>query len=259
MLKKEELILLIVLSTCILIFLIVIVVSTITRYKLRQQQFLQEKQSLQAQFAHTLLQTRLEMKEETLRHLAYELHDNLGQVASLIKINLNTIQLHDLEKAQQKITDTKDLIRQLIGDLKSLSISLNADWVSQHGLASALENELVRLNKTGQFSSTFHHHGSIPDLDSNTTIILFRMTQEILNNIVKHSQARHVRVAMTFDENFLTLACSDDGKGFDVEQKLMSRGSGLTNLQNRARIINARLSIQSTVGIGTTISIKLPL
>jgi two-component system, NarL family, sensor kinase len=259
MLKKEELTLLIVLSTIILIFLITVVVIIILRYKIRQRKFLHEKQQLQSQFSQTLLQSQLEIKEQTLQHLAYELHDNLGQVASLIKINLNTLQLNDPIKAGHKIEDTKELIRQLITDLKSLSVSLNSERVTQLGIAKSLENEVGRLNKTGQFEATLQQKGSIPTLDANTTIILYRMAQEIINNMVKHSGAKRISISLTVIENLFTLAFSDDGAGFDLEGKLNEGGSGLMNLHSRAKLIRAQLSIQSSPGSGTKISIELPL
>lgn len=259
MLKKEDLILLIVLSTIILIFLTVVVVLTILRYKTRQQQFFHEKIRLKTQFSEILLQSQLEIKEQTLQHIAYELHDNLGQVASLIKINLNTIQFNDQVKAEHKIEDTKELVRQLILDLKSLSISLNSDRVVQIGIVKGLEGEMDRINKTGQFTATIKQEGPVPLLDANTTIILYRMVQEILNNTVKHSNAKRIEITLQASENLLTLVCSDDGVGFNSEEKIESSGSGLLNLQSRAKLIHADLTIRSSPESGTTVSIELPV
>lgn len=210
-------------------------------------------------FRQELLRAQIEIKEQTLKHIAYELHDNLGQIASLIKINLNTLQLGDINKAEQKIEDTKGLVRQLITDLKSLSVSLNSDRVFQIGILKSLENEVEQLNKTGQFETTLLQEGTIPALDGNTTIILYRMVQETINNIVKHSGAKRISIRLQSVGNLFTLVCSDDGVGFDTEEKVKSGGSGLMNLQNRAKLINAQLTIQSSPNNGTTISIELPL
>nr|WP_236676047.1 ATP-binding protein [Chryseolinea lacunae] len=206
-----------------------------------------------------LLQSQLEIKEQTLQHISHELHDNLGQVASLIKINLNTLQLHDEQKALQKIEDTKELVRQLITDLKSLSVHLNSDWAVQVGLLRGLENEVERLNKTGQWQASLKQEGPLPDLDANTTIFLYRMAQEILNNTIKHSSGKHVAVSLCTTGNLFTLVFTDDGVGFDPEEKTKSGGSGLMNLQHRARLIQATLNIQSAPANGTSIAIELPL
>ena len=219
-----------------------------------------EKERIQSQFAQTLLQTQLEIQEQTLQHIGYELHDNLGQVASLIKINLNTLNLNDTAKAAEKIETTKDLTRQLIADLKSLSVSLGADRIAKTGLAKALETEVERLNKTGQFTASLIQEGNIPAMDNDKAVILYRMAQEILNNMVKHSGATQITVLLNASENLFTLAFNDDGVGFDIEEKMKSSGgAGLLNLHNRARLINAQLILQSTPGNGSSATIELPL
>jgi signal transduction histidine kinase len=227
-------------------------------YSNKQAKNKNEKLKMQSQFAQTLLQSQLEIQEQTLQHISHELHDNLGQVASLIKINLNTLQLNDSFKATKKIEITKDLTRQLISDLKSLSVSLSADRITKDGLVKALETEVERLNKTEQFTATLTQDGDTPPIGNDKAVILYRMAQEILNNTVKHSNAKQIKVSLNASENLFTLAFTDDGVGFNVEAKMNSGGAGLFNLQNRARLINAQLTIQSTPHNGTTIRIELP-
>jgi signal transduction histidine kinase len=228
-------------------------------HKKKQQAYQNEKKIIQTRFQEQLLQSQLEIKEQTLQYISCELHDNLGQIASLIKINLNTLQLDNITKAEQKIEDTKDLVRHLITDLKSLSVSLNSDRIIHLGILKGLENEVGRLNKTGQFESSLEQEGIIPSLDANTTIILYRMAQEIINNIVKHSKAKRIQILLQSVGNLFTLVCKDDGVGFDIEEEKDSGGAGLMNLQKRAKLINAQLFIQSSPENGTTISIELPL
>jgi signal transduction histidine kinase len=228
-------------------------------YSQKQTKNKNERLKLQSQFSQTLLQSQLEIQEQTLRHISHELHDNLGQVASLIKINLNTLQLHDTVKATEKIEHTKELTRQLIGDLKSLSVSLGSERIAQTGLVKALQTEVERLNKTEQFKAVFLQEGKMPVVNNDKAIILYRMAQEALNNTVKHSGAKHINILLNTRENLFTLAIHDDGVGFNVNEKLNSGGAGLTNLQNRAGLINAQLTMQSTPGNGTKISIELHL
>jgi signal transduction histidine kinase len=228
-------------------------------YLKKQQKNIQEKNLREITFQRQLLQSQLEIKEQTLKHIAYELHDNLGQIASLIKINLNTLPLGDSERSAQKLEETKELTRQLITDLKSLSVSLSSDRVTQLGLVRGLEEEVARLNKIGPFNASFDAGDAVPALDENTTIILYRMVQEILNNIIKHSEATRVDIALHVMENLFTLVIVDNGVGFTYEDKLKSGSSGLLNLQSRAKLIQAVFSVQSSPGNGTRISISLPL
>jgi signal transduction histidine kinase len=251
--------LVIIVGTTIVILLSYFIVVFTLSYKKKQVEHTIEVGRIQTEFSQTLLQSQLEIKEQTLQHIAYELHDNLGQIASLIKINLNTLQLEDREKSSQKIEDTKELTRQLILDLKSLSLRLNGDLIVKLGLLKGIENEVERLNKIGEFATTLKVEGAAFVLDENTTIILYRMVQEVINNMVKHSQAKHLEFLLTATENLLTLVISDDGVGFNLEEKLSSGGSGLLNLQSRAKLIHAQFSIQSSSGVGTKICIELPL
>jgi signal transduction histidine kinase len=172
---------------------------------------------------------------------------------------LNTLQLDDRGKSAQKIEDTKELTRQLITDLKSLSVSLNGDLIAKIGLLKGIENEVKRLNKIGQFTTQLKVEGLFAPLEESTTFILYRMVQEVINNIVKHSGAKHIDFLATTSENLFTLVIQDDGVGFNLEEKVNSGGSGFLNLQNRAKLIHAQFSIQSSPRVGTKIFIELPL
>ena len=254
---NSEVIFALLIAALVLMALVSFIIVFIVFYQRRRRTYINEMTEVKAKFQQILLQSQLEIKEQTLQHIGYELHDNLGQVASLIKINLNTLQLDDPVKAGQKIEDTKELVRQLITDLKSLSVSLNSERVSQLGIDKGLENEVERLNKTGQYEIVMQQEGSIPMLDANTTIILYRMSQEIINNIIKHSGAKRIVLSLNATSKFVILAFSDDGVGFDKEEKIKGGGSGLMNLQSRAKLINAELTIKSSPGSGTVISIEL--
>ncbi|MGN6435115.1 MAG: sensor histidine kinase [Agriterribacter sp.] len=241
----------------IILILISFIGFVLVVYYYRRKKEREIQNLLQSQFSQTLLQSQLEIQEQTLLHISHELHDNLGQIASLIKINLNTIPLNDIPKAQQRIEDTKELTRQLITDLKALSVSLGGDRISQMGLARALEIEVERLNKTEEFKASFIQEGLLPVLSTDKATILYRMAQECINNMVKHSLAKKINVFLKTNENLVTLVLSDDGVGFNVDEQMQTIGAGLKNLQNRAKLINAELSIISTPGNGSTVNIQL--
>jgi signal transduction histidine kinase len=166
--------------------------------------------------------------------------------------------LEDTKAQNEKLEDTKELTRQLIADVKLLSLSLNSDRIVQVGIGKSLEIEVSRLSKSGYFQASFVQSGEVPVLTPNFTIFLYRMAQETINNIVKHSRARHITVQLECFENMLTLIISDDGKGFDKDIELKAGGSGLTNLYSRAKLMNASLDITTGPGLGTIVSIQLP-
>ncbi len=244
----------------ILFFLLVffVVIGLAVRYRKRKK----ENEVLRAQFSEQLLKSRLEIQEQTLQHVSRELHDNIGQVASLIKINLNTIQLQQPAAAETKLENTKILTRQLITDLKLLSTSLNTDKITRVGLMRALQNETENLERTGVFKAQFLQHSEVPVITDEKTIILFRMAQEILNNSLKHAEANEIIIQVQYEKNQFTLTITDNGKGFDVNEKikdLSDGGNGLLNLRQRAKVIHAHLSFKSAPGEGTETTISMPL
>ena len=230
-------------------------ISLSIRYRKRKK----ENEYLKIQFSQTLLRSQLEIQEQTLQHVSHELHDNLGQVASLIKINLNTLQFSDIGKATEKIENTKNLTRQLITDLKALSVSLGSDHLSKTGFLKALEIEVDRLNKTGEFAATLTTQLEEVNISPDKAIILYRMVQELLNNAIKHSKAKHINLILHNQENKYILAINDDGVGFDTEAAGNNTSAGLKNLQGRALLINAKLNLLSAAGKGTQVTIELPL
>jgi signal transduction histidine kinase len=257
--SKKEIIILFIAGITICFVMLAYIINFLFLYQKRKKILVKESEDLKLEFEQQLLLSQLEIKEQTLQHISQELHDNLGQVASLIKINLNTLSLQDTEKATAKIEHTKEITRQLITDIKALSVSLGADRIAQTGLVKALEIEVDRLNKTDAFEASFSQQGSIPELGQDKSVILYRMAQEILNNMVKHSGATHFDISVKGSENLFILEFNDDGEGFDVTTKKQSGGAGLRNLENRARLINALLIMESKPGKGSRVRIELPI
>jgi signal transduction histidine kinase len=259
MFRSEEIIFILITGTFIIVILSVSLFLFFGVYQKKRFGHQLEKQQLKTQFSQTLLQSQLEIQEQTLQQLSRELHDNIGLSATLIKINLTTLKLEDAPAAVEKVEATKEITRQLIADIKSLSVSLGSDRITQTGFIKALETEVQRLSRLGLFTITFTHNNDFPGIENDKTVILYRMAQEVLNNMVKHSDAKQITVNLTVNESLFILAFSDDGDGFDVETKMQSGGAGLHNLYHRANLINAQLTIQSNPGSGTSITVQMPL
>lgn len=235
-----------------------IIAFTLVFVRKRQQHKI-EKQQIKEQFSKNLLQAQLEIREQTLKHIGYELHDNIGQIASLIKINLNIIDLDAREKASEKLDETKGLLKKLIADIKGLSVSLNSDRVVSTGICEGLKHELDQIKKLGLYRVEFNCTNKNIKTGPSESIILFRMSQEILNNILKHSQANYISVSVEVSSGFLRLTFKDNGVGFNFDEAVKQGGSGLLNLKTRAKVIQADLKINSTAHAGTEIIIKMPL
>ena len=209
---------------------------------------------MQTQFQQALLQTQIEIQEQTLKTISQEIHDNIGQVLSLAKLNLNTLKLNE----EQKLNDTKQLVSKAINDLRDLSRSLHGDKIAELGLPDAIDNELKILQNTGQFNTQFKTKGHTYKLTPQKEMVLFRIVQEAMNNAVKHSRAKNITVQLQYEPSQFILTISDDGDGFDtVALPAAQKGIGLNSMQNRAALIGGTFSIQSAQGNGTVITISL--
>ena len=127
-----------------------------------------------------------------------------------------------------------------MADIKSLSVSMGNDRILQTGLANAIKAEVERLNRTGEFNATLDIFGTMNVIDNDKSIILFRMAQEVLNHIVKHSRATQLTINLSFTEKSFTLALMDNGCVFKVVEKLRALVPELSNLTARQLLITAQ-------------------
>ena len=205
-------------------------------------------------FKQQLLQTQLEIQEQTLKTISQEIHDNIGQVLSLAKLNLNTLQPGE----ETKLLDTKNLVSKAINDLRDLSRSLYGNKIAELGLAEAIDNELKILQNSGQFSTSLKIDGNSYKLEPQKEMVVFRIVQECLNNIIKHSKAQNITVLMEYDTGHFRLSVADDGIGFDVNALSTTRpGIGLKSMQSRAALIGGMVSLSSGQNKGTTVTISI--
>ncbi|MDC8004273.1 histidine kinase [Aureisphaera galaxeae] len=258
--NNTDFIIAIIAGSLLLFVLSTFIVAFTTLYFKRRREYKRERELLQSEFKSTLFKSQLEIKEQTMQFLSEELHDNIGQIASVIKIYLSTLNLDKKEEAEDKIEESSKLIKQLLKDLKLLSLSLNSQHVTQYGLLEGLKLEAERLNKIDNFEANLQVSGKQLNLDPDKATILYRMSQEIINNTLKHSNAKVLQMNISIQEKFLTLVFNDDGIGFNLREKLDETGSGLKNLHHRAELIGANLQIiTSPKQQGTAVIITLQL
>jgi two-component system, NarL family, sensor kinase len=225
-------------------------------YTKRQQRNKNEKIMMQSKFQQELLQTQIEIQEQTLKTISQEIHDNIGQVLSLAKLNLNTFENVESVTNQTKIKDTKQLVSKAINDLRDLSRSLHGDKIAELGLQESIANELKILENTGQYKTVLQFLGSVHKLEPQKEMVLFRIVQEALNNIVKHAKAKNINVQLEYDTSFFKLSITDDGVGFDMNTLTSTQtGIGLKSMQNRAALIGGNFTI--TTNNGTVIRIEI--
>ncbi|MES2331237.1 MAG: ATP-binding protein [Bacteroidota bacterium] len=222
-------------------------------YFRRKRKLLLEKEKQEAHFKQTLLEAQLEMQEHTFRIISQEIHDNVGQILSLAKINLNIITIE--QKENESFHTIKDLVTNAIGELRDLGTGYYADRLVEEGLIQAIRHQLQQLNKTGLFTTSFESEFESLAVEKNKIIFVYRMVQEVLNNVVKHSGADKVSIHIFKEDDEVHIKVSDNGKGFVKSSAGFKPGIGLSSIQQRALMIGATADISSIPGTGTTVNL----
>jgi signal transduction histidine kinase len=238
------------------VFVLLIVLTTFLLFRIylkKKNKLIQEKQLLKVQYDQMLLQSQLEIQEQAFTLISEEIHDNIGQVLSLVRLNLNTL---GSQPAEEKINSTDALLGKAISDLRNLSHNLNSHFISNVGLTEALRQLLDHLHKTGQFDTQFHTNDYNWEISEGQLIIVYRTIQELINNIIKHAAATEITIRLTENLDRKMITISDNGKGFDP-LNLSSEGLGLQNIKKRAAMIQADIEIKSAINEGTSITILL--
>jgi len=234
----------------------------IYRYRLERLENVklqQEKERLQTEYKMQLLQNKIETREKTFKNISQEIHDNIGQLLTLVKINLDTLESPVSVDYEKKISTSQELLARSQNDLHQLSQSLKAGEESHLEIIQYIESELELISKTALFKTRLVIEGT-PFPLNNKDNALSRICQEVFNNIIKHSNAKHIFIEIVFKQNDFLIKIVDDGEGFSVSKLKESKenyGLGLRNMRDRAKSIDAELIVQSTPGTGTAITIQL--
>lgn len=248
------------------VFLLLITVAPIAFVFLHQRQYrnyLQEKEQLKNLYERELLQSQIEIQNQTLQQVANDLHDNIGQLLTVVIMRLNTLEDEASEPGQQvSVQQTRELVRTIIADVRTLSKTLDHDTVRRFGLLPSLTLDLERIQRAGRIKASLTVVGEPYLLDEQVEIVLLRMTQESLNNAIKHAQASALHVMVDFRADSFMLTISDDGRGFSVQEAagrlLKESGAGLNNLHRRAGLLGGTCQISSNPGKGTRVDIRIP-
>ncbi|CAN5633454.1 hypothetical protein BH10BAC2_BH10BAC2_14210 [soil metagenome] len=245
----------VILGMVIILFFIIFFYLLIVQLHRRRVMHQKEMFDLKVQFEQTILQSQLEIQEQTFRNISQEIHDNIGQVLSLAKLNLNTIP-HD--GASDKISLTEELLGKAINDLRDLSKSLHPEKISDIGIVNATRHELFIFQKASKIKTELIADESEITVDGNKSVIIFRMIQETLHNALKHAKASKVTVTMRQQDALTTIEITDDGVGFDITTlKNTETGIGLKSMEQRCKLINATFSIDSIHGKGTIVQLVI--
>lgn len=258
--SSKEIISLITLTSIIFLIAPLFLIRYILLYNKKKRKHTEEKVLMQEAYETELLKTQIEVQEQTLKTVAYDLHDNIGQLLSLTAVTLSTINVNDHEVVAEKIRFIEDLTQRSIKEVKALSKLLHSEELIKMGLIEAIDFELSWLKRSDRFSIVFNAPESLtPMSKNNQETIVFRLFQEIINNIIQHAKATEIIITLEEIGNELHLIISDNGIGFDVDDiGELKMGMGLSNIKKRTHLLNGIASISSVQGKGSVIKISIP-
>ncbi|MBN8837406.1 MAG: hypothetical protein J0I09_09115 [Sphingobacteriia bacterium] len=254
--SNQDLILLIVAVALILIAFGIVFLFAILYYSKRKRKLQEEKEQLIREFEKQTLQSQLEIQEQTFNAISQEIHDNVGQILSLAKVQLNIAE-QQIDNVPQILNDSKENISRAMNDLRDIAKSLSTDRIEQLDLIQAIQQEADRINKTRAIHCSINIEGIQQKMDSNEKLIIFRIIQETLNNVLKHSGASQVTIRICFETEKMQINIIDNGYGFDTEL-MKQKGLGLQNIIRRTKLIGGEATIESAIEKGTTIYLTVP-
>jgi signal transduction histidine kinase len=203
-------------------------------------------------------------QEEERRRVARELHDQVGQSLTTVKINLDTLRMGQHHSDTRELLDEGSrLVDGALEQVRDLSVLLRPAMLDDLGLEPALRALLNAQSKRAGYQATFQAEGLNPRLSREVETICYRIVQEALTNVARHAQAQQVQLHVAVRDGRLVMTLHDDGVGFDVQAKqagaALGESTGLLSMTERARMGGGELQMTAAPGKGTTLRLNLPL
>ena len=223
-----------------------------------------EMQRLETQYQQDLLKSSIEAQERERKRIAQDLHDDIGALLSTVKLGFHLIKRQAPPDSKQlnSIKSTGDTLNEAISHVRQISKNLLPPTLEKFGLSNALEQLCNKMQVPETLEIEFKETGEYKRLPFEKELGLYRVVQELMNNIVKHAEASNVIVELKSRHDKLLLSIHDDGKGFDHElakKNSKSGGLGLRNIDSRLSLIPANLRYSTKVATGSKAIIEVVL
>jgi PAS domain S-box-containing protein len=201
------------------------------------------------------------IREEERIHIAREIHDELGQKLTVMKMDAAWLNknLNKGNAARQKLQDLTALLDSTIQTVRRISTELRPSLLDDLGLAAAMEWHLKEFEKRSSIRTHFNRPNVELPLNDQAKIAIFRIFQESLTNVARHSNAREVKIGLVQNEGQIVLSIQDNGKSFDKQKATDGKTLGILDMKERAESLGWNFEIQSDLERGTTVLVKIPV
>ncbi|MEO8234366.1 MAG: ATP-binding protein [Flavobacterium sp.] len=255
--QREEIQLLIISFSIVLFMLLLTLFVLFYFFQKKKSKFLIEKMEADLLFQSELTNSKIEIKEQTLTNVSRELHDNIGQILSVALMQMNIIIENDDEYTKKELKNIKELVNKSLNEIRLLSKIMNGDIFVNTNFIKSISDDLKRIAELKKIKYQLNVNGEIQKINKEHQTIIYRILQESIANILRHSHSETIAIEIFFSSNNCKINIIDTGKGFDYKKE--SSGIGLANIKTRVALIKATLKIHSEINKGTIITIDYPI
>ena len=201
-------------------------------------------------------------QEKERKQIAEDLHDNLGSVLATLKLHFENLKINrERKKTNQKMLfdKTENLIDEAYLKVRSIAHAKNAGVIANQGLLVAVQMMAEKISSSNKIKIEVIHFGLNKRLENSLEITVFRITQELITNIIKHAEATNATINLSLYEKKLNLIVEDNGLGFDTNKIKFKRGMGLNSIKTRIAHLKGNFNIDATLGKGSSILMDIPI
>ena len=251
--KFSEMDFLLILTTFMILLVVLMMVAIYSVFIKKKSQLILLQKIKEATFEQELANSQVEIKEQTLNYIGQELHDDLGQKLSVARLMTNKLSYSTESDNKIIANEINLLIGECIQDIRNISKVFITKQVEHFGFIESLEREIFRIQRFQLLEVHYDINNRDLEINSSHALILFRIIQECINNVIKHSKSKCIELIVFDDKDRINFKINDKGIGFNMDR--VNNGSGLKNLISRAKVINAKFEINSSENIGTKVLI----
>jgi two-component system, NarL family, sensor kinase len=254
--KLSEVTLILFGSTVIILLLTGLIVFSLFINQKRKFRFRQDKLVMKNNFDQELLRSQIEIQSEAFENISRELHDNVGTLISIAIVHIKSLSAAVQAKEQQTLTEADSLLNEAMSSLRDISKSIHPENISRLGWQRSFIDELEKIRKTNLFAVHYTEDGQPIEIELDKQVIIFRILQESLNNVVKHSNGNTIHARIRFFNKEVVITIEDDGQGLgEIQAGVSAKGSGIKNMIARAGMLPALLVIENGAKRGTIITL----
>lgn len=246
-------------AVSVLVFIVLLLIAITLQFRKKHSWFHLSMYGFLGNFKKQLLHAEVRAQEAVFRLIAREIHDNIGLTLTTIKLFLHRLHPGRNTEEANCLNGSKRMLGKVIEQLRHICRSMNGDVLEDQGLVNALQQEIERLNELNHLRIQLRVEGEQVNFESSRELVVLRMIQESLNNIIKHAKAKVAVINLTFTNNRLEIEVRDDGIGISSTQESKTKGTGMINLFKRAEMLQGCCTVSNNTPSGTTIAISIPI